>query len=49
MQCNKKKRLLAQVRQFRARFVQSVDAVLGDTLTRTSLVRWINEENRTYR
>lgn len=49
MQCNKKKRLLTQVRQFRARFAQSVDAVLGDALTRSSLVRWVAEESGTYR
>lgn len=49
MQCNKKKRLLEQVKRFRARFAQSVDAALGDILPRSSLMQWIIRESGVYR
>ena len=49
MQCNKKQRLVEQVRRFRARFVQSVGAVLGDVIPRQSLVQWVLEEAGAYR
>lgn len=46
-----KKRHLAeqQVRRFRARFVQTVGAVLGDVLPKRSLMKWIAEECGHYR
>lgn len=49
MQCNKKQRLVEQVRRFRARFVQSVGAVLGDVIPRQALVQWVLEEAGAYR
>lgn len=49
MQCNKKKRLAEQVRQFRARFVQSVGVVLGDIVPKQSLLQSIVEEAGVYR
>ena len=38
-----------QVRRFRARFVQTVGAVLGDVLPKRSLMKWIAEECGHYR
>ncbi len=49
MPCNKKTCLVEQVRRFRARFVQSVGAVLGDVIPGALLIRWITEEIGTYR
>lgn len=49
MQCNKKRRLQEQVQRFRARFAQSAEAVLGDILTRSSLIQWVAEEAGVYR
>jgi len=49
MQCNKKKCLVEQVRRFRARFVQSVGAVLGDVIPGELLIQWITEEIGGYR
>ena len=45
----KQKCLVEQVQQFRARFVQSVDAVLGDVIPAALLIRWISEEIESYR
>ncbi len=44
MHRNKKRCLAEQVRRFRARFVQSVDAVLGEVIPAELLIRWITEE-----
>ncbi len=49
MQCNNKKRLLKQVQRFRARFLQSVEAVLGDVIPGALLVEWMAEEVETFR
>ncbi len=49
MQCNKKERLVEQVRRFRARFVQSVNTTLANVIPRQSLVEWIIEEAGVYR
>ena len=49
MQCNKKRCLVEQVRRFRARFVQSVEAVLGDVIPGALLIQWITEEIGAYR
>ncbi len=49
MQCNKKKCLVEQVRQFRARFVQSVGTVLSDIVPKHSLLQSIIEEAGVYR
>jgi len=46
---NKKQCLVEQVRRFRARFVQSVGAVLGDVIPAALLIRWITEEIGAYR
>ena len=45
----KKQRLVEQVQRFRARFVQSVDVVLGDVIPAELLIRWISEEIEGYR
>jgi hypothetical protein len=44
MHRNKKQCLAEHVRRFRARFVQSVEAVLGDVIPAELLIRWITEE-----
>ncbi|MDO8340434.1 MAG: hypothetical protein Q7T59_00490 [Candidatus Woesebacteria bacterium] len=44
MNDSKKRHLAEQVRRLRARFVQSVGAVLGDVLPTQSLMKWIAEE-----
>lgn len=49
MQCNKNKCLVEQVRRFRARFVQSAGAVLGDVIPRELLIQWVTEETGAYR
>ncbi len=49
MHRNKKRCLTEQVRRFRARFAQSVEAVLGDVIPTALLVRWITEEIGAYR
>ena len=49
MNNSKKKHLAGQVRRLRARFVQSVGAVLGNVLPAKSLKRWIREECGNYR
>jgi hypothetical protein len=49
MQCNKKKCLVEQVWRFRARFVQSVEAVLDDVIPGELLIQWITEEIGGYR
>jgi len=45
----KQKRLVEQVQRFRARFVQSVDVVLGDVIPAELLVHWISEQIEGYR
>lgn len=49
MQCNKKRHLVKQVQRFRARFAQSVEAVLGDVMPGALLIQWIAEERGVYR
>ena len=49
MNDSKKWHLAAQVGRLRARFVQSVGAVLGDVLPTQSLMKWIAEECGHYR
>jgi len=49
MNDSKKRHLAEQVRRFRARFVQTVGAVLGDVLPKRSLMKWIAEECGHYR
>ena len=49
MNNSKKRDLAAQIRRFRARFVQSVGAVLGNVLPAKSLKQWIHEERGNYR
>ena len=49
MHRNKKQCLAEQVRRFRARFVQSVGAVLGDVIPAALLIQWITEEIGAYR
>src|SRR3989338_11658671 len=49
MNHSKKRHLAEQVRQLRARFVQSVSAVLGDVLPMQSLMQWIRDECDSYR
>ncbi len=49
MHRNKKRCLAEQVRRFRARFVQSVEAVLDDVIPAALLSRWITEEIGAYR
>ena len=49
MNDSKKRHLAEQVRRFRARFVQTVGAVLGDVLPKRSLMNWIAEECGHYR
>jgi hypothetical protein len=49
MNDSKKRHLAEQVRRLRARFVQSVGAVLGDVLPMQTLVQWIRDECDSYR
>ena len=49
MNDSKKRHLAEQVRRLRARFVQSVSAVLGDVLPMQSLMQWIRDECDSYR
>lgn len=49
MHNSKKWHLAAQVRRLRARFAQSVGAVLSDVLPVQSLMRWIRDESDSYR
>lgn len=49
MHRNKKQCLTEQVQRFRARFAQSVGAVLGDVIPQPSLSQWVIEEAGTYR
>ncbi len=49
MHNSKKWHLAAQVRRLRARFVQSVGAVLSDVLPVQSLMQWIRDESDNYR
>ena len=49
MNHSKKRHLAEQVRRLRARFVQSVSAVLGDVLPMQSLMQWIRDECDSYR
>ena len=49
MNNSKKRNRAAQIRRFRARFVQSVGAVLGNVLPAKSLKQWIHEECGNYR
>lgn len=49
MQCNKNKRLMAQVQRFRKRFLQSVGRALADVIPLPSLVQWVIEEVGVYR
>ena len=49
MHRNKIQCLAKQVRRFRARFVQSVGAVLGNVVPQPSLVQWVSEEAGVYR
>lgn len=49
MQCNKNRRLVKQVQRFRARFAQSVEAVLGGVIPGALLIQWIAEEMGAYR
>jgi len=44
MDSNKKRHLAVQVRRFRARFVQSAGAVLGNVIPAALLMRWVSEE-----
>ncbi len=49
MHRNKKRCLAEQVRRFRARFVQSVGAVLGNVIPPSSFTQWVVEEAGVYR
>jgi hypothetical protein len=49
MQCNKKKRLLAQAERLRARFAQSMESVFGEVAPKASLSEWVRQEVGTYR
>ncbi len=49
MNDSKNRHLAEQVRRFRARFVQTVGAVLGNVLPKQSLMKWIAEECGNYR
>lgn len=49
MQCNKKKRLAAQVQRFRARFLQSHGNLLADVIPKQLLVQHVIEEAGAYR
>ena len=49
MQFNKKKCLVKHVRQFRARFAQSVDTVLANVVPEQSFIQWVIEEAGVYR
>lgn len=49
MHSDKKRCLAQQVRRFRARFVQSVESVLGQVIPQAALTQWINEEAPSYR
>ena len=49
MNNSQKEHLAGQVRQLRARFVQSVGSALGDVLPAKSLKQWIREECGNYR
>ena len=49
MDDNKKRQLCEQVRRCRARFAQSVDAVIGDILPAALLKQWVAEEGGPYR
>lgn len=49
MQCNKKKRLLAQVQRLRVRFAQSVESTFADVLPKESLREWVRQEVGVYR
>ena len=49
MDSNKKRHLADQVKRFRARFVQTMGAVLGDILTAPLLKQWIAEEAGLFR
>lgn len=49
MDSSKKRHLGEQVRRFRARFVQSVGAVLGDVIAADALRQWVSEEAGGYR
>ncbi|MBS4096760.1 MAG: hypothetical protein KGZ83_08000 [Sulfuricella sp.] len=49
MNSNKKRHLAEQVKRFRARFVQTMGAVLGDVLTAPLLMQWVAEETGVFR
>ena len=49
MDNSKKRHLAEQIRQLRARFVQTMDSVLGDVLPPSLLMQWIAEEAGNYR
>lgn len=49
MNDSKKRHLAEQVRRMRARFVQSVGAVLSDVLPMQTLTQWIRDECDSYR
>lgn len=49
MHRNKKRCLAEQVRRFRARFVQSVGALLGNVIPQPLLMQWVIEEAGAYR
>lgn len=44
MDSNKRQRLAAQVKRFRARFVQSVGSVLGEVIPSKRLMQWVTDE-----
>jgi len=44
MDSSKKRSLAEQVRRFRARFAQSVGAVLGEVIPAELLTEWVTEE-----
>jgi hypothetical protein len=49
MQPTKKRRLVEQVRRFRARFAQSVATALAEVIPNESLIEWIAREAGAYR
>ncbi len=49
MNDTKKRHLAGQIRRFRARFVQTAGAVVGDVLPAQLLARWVAEEAGSYR
>src|SRR3989304_7314757 len=49
MNDSKNRHLAEQVKRLRARFVQSVGAVLGDVLPMQTLTQWIRDECDSYR